>query len=135
MARPASPHPTELELEILKILWREGPSTVRQVREALAPTRPLAHTSVITTMNIMTDKGYLARATEGNTHTYTAKVTAPAIRKRMLSDLVRRAFDGSAIALMLNLLDTADLEEGELAQLRKRLEEKRQQEKRKGERS
>src|SRR5690242_2168256 len=127
MARPASPHPTELELEILKILWRLGPSTVRQVREALAPERPLAHTSVITTMNIMTDKGYLARTTEGNSHTYTAKATRAAIRKRMLSDLVRRAFDGSAIAVMLNLLDTADLEADDLAQLRRRLEEKRKE--------
>lgn len=125
MVRPTSPHPTELELEILKIIWRLGPATVRQVREALAPTRPLAHTSVITTMNIMADKGYLARTAEGNPHTFAAKVTAPAIRKRMLADLVRRAFDGSAIALMLNLLDTADLEADELAQLRKRLEEKR----------
>ena len=125
MVRPTSPHPTELELEILKILWREGPSTVRQVREALAPTRPLAHTSVITTMNIMVDKGYLTRTAEGNPHTYSAKVTAQSVRRRMLTDLVKRAFDGSAIALMLNLLDTAELEADELAQLRKRLEEKR----------
>ena len=53
MARPASQHPTELELEILKVIWRDGACTVRNVREALAPTRKLAHTSVITVMNIM----------------------------------------------------------------------------------
>ena len=125
MARPASTHPTELELEILKILWRQGPSTVRQVREALAPARKLAHTSVITIMTIMTDKGYLARDNEANTHIFRAKVTAQSVRKRMLGDLVRRAFDGSAIALMLNLLDTSDLKDNELAELRRRLEEKR----------
>jgi predicted transcriptional regulator len=124
MARPASPHPTVLELEILKILWREGPSTVRQVREALAPARKLAHTSVITIMNIMTDKGYLAREAEGITHVFRARVTARSVRKCMLGDLVRRAFDGSAIAVMLNLLDTSNLKDDELAELRRRLGEK-----------
>jgi BlaI family transcriptional regulator, penicillinase repressor len=124
MARPASTHPTELELDILKILWRRGPSTVRQVREALAPARKLAHTSVITMMNIMTDKGYLACDAEGNTHIFRAKVSAQSVRKRMLGDLVRRAFDGSAIAVMLNLLDTSNLKDDELAELRRRLEEK-----------
>lgn len=125
MARPASQHPTELELEILKILWQDGPSTVRQVREALAPKRKLAHTSVITVMNIMTDKGYLARESEANRHVFRARVTAPAIRKRMLGDVVRRAFDGSSVAVMLNLLETTDLNDDELAELRRRLDQKR----------
>ena len=127
MARPASTHPTELELAILKILWRDGPSTVRQVREALAPQRPLAHTSVITIMNIMIGKGYLTRASEGNSHVYRARVSGPSVRKRLLSDLVRRAFDGSAAAMMLNLLDTAELKDEELTLLRQRLDERRKE--------
>ena len=127
MARPASTHPTELELAILKILWRDGPSTVRQVRLALAPQRPLAHTSVITIMSIMIGKGYLARASEGNAHVYRARVSGPAVRKRLISDLLRRAFDGSAAAMMLNLLDTAELKDEELALLRRRLDEKRKE--------
>lgn len=127
MARPASTHPTELELAILKILWRDGPSTVRQVRLALAPQRPLAHTSVITIMNIMIGKGYLARASERNAHVYRARVSGPAVRKRLISDLLRRAFDGSAAAMMLNLLDTAELKDEELALLRRRLDEKRKE--------
>lgn len=124
MARPASTHPTERELEILKVLWRLGPSTVRQVREALAPQRKLAHTSVITIMTIMTDKGYLVRDAGASTHVFRAKVSAGSVRKRMLGDLVRRAFDGSAAAVMLNLLDSSDLKGDELAELRRRLEEK-----------
>jgi len=127
MARPASTHPTELELAILKILWRDGPSTVRQVREALAPQRPLAHTSVITIMNIMTGKGYLARSTDGNAHVYRARVSGPAVRKRLISDLVRRAFDGSPAAMMLNLLDSAELKDEELTLLRQRLDERRKE--------
>ena len=62
MARPRSRFPTELELDILKTLWRSGPATVRQVREALEPQRSLAHTSVMTVMNIMVDKGLPAAA-------------------------------------------------------------------------
>ncbi len=57
MVRPTSKHPTELELEILKILWRAKPLTGRQVRDALAEFRELAYTSVMTVMGTMEDKG------------------------------------------------------------------------------
>ena len=127
MARPASTHPTELELDILKVLWRRGESTVRQVREALAPARPLAHTTVITVMNIMVDKGYLEREPRGRSHLYRPRIKEGTVRRRMLSDLVRRAFDGSPAALMLNLLEESDLDRNELAELRRRLDEKRKE--------
>ena len=61
MARPTSKHPTELELEILKVLWRASPLTGRQVRDALVGFRDLAYTSVMTIMGIMEDKGYVRR--------------------------------------------------------------------------
>jgi len=124
MARPSSPHPTELELEILKILWRDGPATVHHVREALAPSRKLAYTSVITIMNIMTDKGYLSRTKEGKGYRYKAWITAKATKRRMLADLVHRAFDGSAAALMLNLIETGRLDGEELANLRAMIDQK-----------
>jgi BlaI family transcriptional regulator, penicillinase repressor len=125
MARPASLNPTDLELEILKILWQHGPGSVRQVREALAPTRKLAHTSVITTMNIMTEKGYLERDSDETPYIFRAKVTQDSVCKRMLRDLVHRAFGGSTVAVMLNLLDSSQLEEKEIAELRQRLNHKR----------
>jgi len=66
MSRPVSPQPTELELMILKVLWRRSPQAVSEVREALAAEdRPLAHTSVITTLNTMVRKKYLTRVKEG----------------------------------------------------------------------
>ena len=68
MARQVSKHPTELELEILKVLWRNGPLTGRDVRDCLAiETRDLAYTSVMTVMGIMEDKGYLKRKKSGKT--------------------------------------------------------------------
>lgn len=127
MARPASRHPTELELEILKVLWHSGPATVRQVREGLAESRELAHTSVLTVMNIMTDKGYLKRTKQAGRCVYRPVISEESTAGRMLRDIVQRVFDGSSVAVMLNLLETSDLNENELKQLRALIRRKAQE--------
>ncbi len=124
MARPSSRHPTELELQILKVLWRDGPATVREVRDALAESRRLAYTSVMTVMNIMTKKKYLARAKDGGSYVYRPRITERATVRRMLGDLMDRAFDGSVAAVVLNLLETGDLDAKELKQLRELINRK-----------
>jgi len=124
MARPTSRHPTELELEILKVLWRDGPAPVRQVRDAIAGFRDLAATSVTTVMNIMVEKRYLARRKAGASFVYRARVTEKATTRRMLRDLLDRAFDGSAAAMMLGLVETADLDAREVGALRALLRRK-----------
>jgi len=118
MARTASRYPTELELEILKILWRDGPCTVRHVREELAGFRELAHTSVITMMNIMVRKRYLAKKKTGKTYEYRPVAGREDVAQMMLGDLVDRVFDGSATSAALHLLETADLDEAELERLK-----------------
>jgi len=118
MARPASRHPTELELEILKVLWRQGPLTGRQVRDALVPFRDLAYTSVMTVMKIMTQKGYLRREKSPAGYLYRPCVAEEDVGRRMVGDLIERVFDGSAAALMLNLLETKNLDSEELRQIR-----------------
>jgi BlaI family penicillinase repressor len=124
MARSASRHPTELELEILKILWRDGPSTVRHVRDALTGFRDLAYTSVMTMMTIMARKGYLKRKKADGGYVYRAAISAESTTRGMLRDLVDRAFDGSAAALMVNLLETGDLDAEELQRLRELINQK-----------
>lgn len=119
MARPASSHPTELELEILKVLWRDGPATVRQVREALGEQRKLAYTSVMTMMGIMTNKGYLRRTKKRGSYLYQPKLERDRTASRMLQDVVRRAFDGSTKAAVLHLIESGDIDEGELQELRR----------------
>lgn len=119
MARTASTHPTELELEILKILWRDGPATVRHVREALGDQRQLAHTTVMTMMSIMTDKGYLRRTKIRGGYRYQPKVERESTTSRMIQDVVKRAFDGSTKAAVLQLIETGDIDEGELQELRR----------------
>ena len=74
MARPSSTHPTELELEILKILWRDGPSLAKRVQEEIGDFRDLAYTSVLTIMNIMTKKKYLKRQKKGKSYVYEAVI-------------------------------------------------------------
>lgn len=129
MARPASKLPTELELEILKILWQKSPASVRQVRDALVPFRDLAHTSVMTIMTIMTDKGYLQRSKDGGSFVYRPKVKQQSTLRSMLDDLVTRAFDGSTSALLLNLIATTNLDADELRKLRTLINEKTQESK------
>jgi predicted transcriptional regulator len=118
MPRSASKHPTELELEILKVLWRIGPATVRQVRDELAAVRDLAYTSVMTMMTIMVGKGYLKRTKDGRSFIYQATYHETKATKSMLQDIVDRLFDGSTAAVMQHLLETSDLDDEELKQIR-----------------
>lgn len=119
MSRPASKHPTEFELEILKILWRVGPASARTVVDAL--DRDLAYTSVVTIMNVMARKGYVKRVKQAPPaagYVYKAVATEGKTVGSMLRDLVSRAFGNSPGAAALNLLETSDLSEDELAKIR-----------------
>lgn len=124
MTRPASRFPTELELEILKILWTDGPSTVRHVRDALSETRDLAYTSVMTMMGIMTDKGYLRRAKKGGGYVYRPKIDRERTMSDMLGDTVSRVFDGSAKAAVLHLIESGEIDEDELKELHRLIEKR-----------
>lgn len=126
MPRPPSSHPTQLELEILNILWDRGASPVREVRDALAQAgqRDLAYTSVMTVLGIMHDKGYVKRAKQGVGYIYRAKVRRQTTVGRMLLDVVNRAFEGSSAAAAMRLLQDADLDEEQIQQLRQILERK-----------
>jgi BlaI family penicillinase repressor len=127
MARPNSEYPTELELQILKVLWDSEPMTVREVRELLAAGgRDLAHTTVITMLGTMVDKGQVEKLepTEGKAFRFSPLIQRDEVSRGMLGDIVDRVFDGSAEAVMLSLFDVKDLDEEELASLRKLLNKK-----------
>lgn len=119
-----SKHPTELELEILKVLWRLGPSTVRQVRDELAAVRDLAYTTVMTMMTIMSGKGYVKRNKDGRSYVYQATYQEQKASKNMLQDVVDRLFGGSTRAVMQHLLETSELDEAELKQIRQLINRK-----------
>ena len=129
MARPGSEHPTELELEILKILWDESPLPVREVRGRLVVQagRDLSHSSVITMLNIMVRKGYLKRRKQGKSFFFTPKVKKDSVAGGIIGDLLSRLFDGSASAMVLNLIETADMDAEELGELRRLISRKRRE--------
>jgi len=130
MARPASIHPTDFELEILKVLWNDSPQTVRDIRERLAKKgRDNAHTSVITMLNIMVDKGYLDKKKNGKSYLFWPIVSQADVSQKMLGDMVDRVFEGSAKSLMLNLIDAEDIGREELLELRKRINQKMKEQK------
>ena len=127
MPRPVSEHPTELELQILKLLWDESPMTARRIRERLeAKGRGLAHTSVITTLQKMVDKGQLRQLgpVEGKAFRFSPRIQEEDVSRGMLTDLVNRVFDGSAEAVMLSLFDVGDLNEDAVKRLRRALNQK-----------
>ena len=124
MARSPSRHPTELELEILKVLWEETPLSGRQIRDKLAPVRDLTYTSVMTVLGIMEQKRYVTRKRAGGSYLYSSRLSREAASRRMLRDLVDRVFGGSATTAMVNLLETSDVEPGELRQLKELIQRK-----------
>jgi len=127
MARPSSEHPTQLELELLKILWQQAPLSVQQVRELLGQQpsgRSLTHSSVITILNIMVRKKYLKRTKQGRAYRYEPLVSEREVNRGMLGDMVDRVFDGSAKALMLELLDGSEIELDELKEIRRLINRK-----------
>lgn len=125
MARPRSENPTDLELQILKVLWARSPLAVREVREELAALgRELAHTTVITTLNVMVKKKYLRRSMQGKSCMFVPIVSRDETSQRMLGDVVERVFEGSAKAVLLSLFDQAELSTDELKELRQLINEK-----------
>jgi predicted transcriptional regulator len=122
MSRNVSKHPTDLELEVLQILWDSGPLTGQAIRDELAATRPLTYQSVMTVLGIMEEKGYVTRKKVGGRFQYRARVTQQATSKRMMRDLVDRLFGGSAAVAMINLLESSELNDQELEQLRKQVQ-------------
>src|SRR5215212_4802248 len=93
------PRPTDGELEILKVLWRRGPSTVREVFDALSGTRGTGYTTVLKLMQIMAEKGLVTRDETERAHRYEAAHEEGETQRQLVGDLLRKAFDGSARSL------------------------------------
>jgi BlaI family transcriptional regulator, penicillinase repressor len=114
--RPTRVRPTEAELAILQVLWERGPSTVRHVYEAMA-SRETGYTTTLKLMQIMADKGLVKRDERARTHVYTARVRREDTQRRLVSELVERAFGGSAAALVMQALSTHATTPEELAEI------------------
>jgi len=121
--KPARRKPTDAELAILNVLWTRGPSTVRQVAEALG--REEGYTTVLKLLQIMTEKQLVVRDETSRTHVYQAAFTEDQTQRQLVSDLLDRAFGGSAAKLVLQALASHKASPEELAEIRKLLDKHR----------
>jgi predicted transcriptional regulator len=127
MGRQRAPKPTAAELEILGVLWNLGPATVRQVLESLVD-RETGYTTVLKLMQIMADKGLLRRKEDGRAHVYEPAVPQAETQGQLVSDLMERAFAGSAAALVQRALSMKRATPEELAAIRALIERHESQE-------
>ncbi len=126
MARPRHEQPTPAELEILKILWTRGsPWSVRDVLDVVngEVDPPRAYTSVMSLLNVMTDKGLLKREAHGRAFLYAAALPREQTLRSMLRETLERVYSGSASLLVAHLLDQSNPSGVELEQIRSLLDE------------
>jgi predicted transcriptional regulator len=112
--------PTDAELAILRVLWNRGPSTVREVAEAMRHQG--AYTTVLKTLQIMTDKGLVRRDDAERSHVYEAAASETSTQRQLVSDMVQRVFEGSAGKLVLQALQAGQASPDELAEIRRLLD-------------
>ena len=122
MAERPPLRPTEAELSILRVLWRRGPSTVREVQHDLERERQPGYTTVLKLLQIMADKGLVRRDESVRAHVYRAAVAEEETQSRLLGDLLDRAFGGSAAQLVQRALLSRPASAEELAEIRRLLD-------------
>lgn len=123
MAKSKLPRPTDSELEILRVLWQAGPSTVREVHAALAERREVGYTTVLKLLQIMTEKGLVVRDESQRSHIYRPAQRQQQMQRQLVRDLLARAFDGAADKLVMQALSAGKVSAAELAEIRKLLDE------------
>jgi BlaI family penicillinase repressor len=116
---------TELQLEIMGVLWERGEATVVDVREALRPARELAHTTVATLLSRLEKKDVVAHRTVGRQHIYRAAVDASQVKRSVLGEMAEvadRLFAGDVAELVTQLLAESDANASDLARVREMIE-------------
>lgn len=115
--------PTDAELAILRVLWARGPSTVREVAEAMG--REGAYTTVLKLLQIMTDKGLVRRDESARTHVYKATASEDQTKRQLVADLLDKVFEGSSAKLVLQALSTRAASPEEIDEIKKLLDSHR----------
>ena len=118
MSRQKSHKPTDAELNILRVLWNKGPSTVREVQESLSEVKRTGYTTALKLLQIMADKGLVLRDESNRAHVYRPASSEDETQKQLVGDLLERVFGGSAMKLVLHSLTSKRATAEELRQIR-----------------
>ena len=124
MARPRSPHPTQRDLQLLKLLWAHGPSSVRDLHERFPVEPKPAYTSLQTNLQAMFEKELITRELDGRTHIYAAAVSRGEVEQGVVEDVVNRVFDGNALRLITTALTSDAATPEEIERLQRLIEER-----------
>lgn len=127
MPRHPSSQPTEVELQILRILWVDGPSIARHIHDSLQEFKQTTYSTTVKMLSVMLDKGLLKRDDEAKPQIYRAAAPRGRTQKRMLGDLIDKVYEGSAATLMLHALSSKKASADEIAEIRRLLDEMEEQ--------
>jgi BlaI family transcriptional regulator, penicillinase repressor len=115
------PKPTDAELNILRVLWQRGPSTVREVHDAMSGERTVAYTTTLKVLQVMTEKGLTVREDVRGQHVYRPRQAEEETQRRLVADLLDRAFGGSTSKLVIQALTSRRASPEELREIRRLL--------------
>ncbi len=123
MPRPPSSQPTDVELQILRILWEHGDSTVREIHNQLSLTKDTIYSTAVKMLGIMLGKGLVTRDESVRPQIYSAAKTRKSTQRRMLNDLISKVYDGSTASLIQQALSSKRTSKKELAEIRRLLDD------------
>ncbi len=123
MPRPTSSQPTEVELQILKVLWDQGPSTVREIHNRLCEAKETQYATTVKMLLVMLEKGLVTRDESVRPQVYRALATQKKTQRRMLDEMIQKVYDGSAKSLVLQVLSSTKTSADDLDEIRELLEE------------
>lgn len=123
MARPTSTQPTEVEIQILRILWDLGPSPVREIHKRLEAAKGTNYSTTVKMLAVMLQKGLVKRDEKAQPYVYRPAITRAKTGKQMLDDLIEKVYDGSAMSLVLQALSSGEATKAELDEVRRLLDQ------------
>jgi BlaI family transcriptional regulator, penicillinase repressor len=116
------PNPTPAELAILRVLWQRGPSTVREIQEAMSADRATGYTTILKLLQIMTEKGLAVREEVGRAHVYQARQSEEQAQRQIVGDLLDRVFGGAAQRMVMQALTERRASPEDIAEIRRLLD-------------
>ena len=121
--RKSLPKPTDAELELLRVLWQNGPATVREIHEILSASKSTGYTTTLKILQKMTDKGLVRRDESQRSHVYTAAVAAEKTQRQLVRHLLQGAFAGNPARLVMQALSEEHATPEELEEIRRLLDD------------